>query len=185
MDREIDVNDKFGLWWEIAIEGLPVIVQNKDELRVLSAMCRGIETYLEIGTGYGISALCLGANARHVVCVDETKPQCADRQNMIFNYLNMVGTSATKLKFKSDEARNASFDDYWAECGEFDVVFIDGDHSYDQVKRDWENYGPLARKFVAFHDILLDDPGRLFDEIGGDLKIIGKDSEYGIGIKFS
>lgn len=34
----------------------------------------------------------------------------------------------------------------------FDAVFIDADHEYRGVKKDWQNYGPLAR-IVAFHDI--------------------------------
>ena len=34
----------------------------------------------------------------------------------------------------------------------FDAAFIDADHEYKGVKRDWENYGPHAR-IVAFHDI--------------------------------
>lgn len=38
--------------------------------------------------------------------------------------------------------------------GPYDAVFIDGDHRYDGVKADWENYGPMARKLVAFHDIV-------------------------------
>lgn len=36
--------------------------------------------------------------------------------------------------------------------GPYDAILIDGDHRYEGVKRDWDNYGPLGR-FVAFHDI--------------------------------
>jgi hypothetical protein len=47
-----------------------------------------------------------------------------------------------------------------------DVLFIDGDHSYEAVKRDYEIYAPLARHIVAFHDIRsIAGPGRLFEEI--------------------
>lgn len=40
-----------------------------------------------------------------------------------------------------------------------DFLFIDGDHRYDGVKRDWELYSPLVREggLVAFHDILPDN----------------------------
>ena len=36
-----------------------------------------------------------------------------------------------------------------------DFIFLDGDHSYDGVKRDFEMYSPLVRRggIVAFHDI--------------------------------
>ncbi|MEM3793697.1 MAG: class I SAM-dependent methyltransferase [Candidatus Bathyarchaeia archaeon] len=37
-----------------------------------------------------------------------------------------------------------------------DFLFIDGDHTYDGVKRDFETYSPLVRKggIIAFHDIV-------------------------------
>jgi predicted O-methyltransferase YrrM len=41
--------------------------------------------------------------------------------------------------------------------GLVDFIFIDGDHSYDGVKRDFQLYGKLVRPggMIAFHDILL------------------------------
>jgi cephalosporin hydroxylase len=37
-----------------------------------------------------------------------------------------------------------------------DLLFIDGDHTYDGVRQDYEMYAPLVRKggMVAFHDIV-------------------------------
>lgn len=36
-----------------------------------------------------------------------------------------------------------------------DFLFVDGDHTYEGVKRDWDMYSPLVRKggIVALHDV--------------------------------
>lgn len=41
-----------------------------------------------------------------------------------------------------------------------DVLFIDGDHTYDGVKKDFEMYSPLVNKngIIAFHDIVVVPP---------------------------
>jgi len=43
---------------------------------------------------------------------------------------------------------------------QIDVLFIDGDHSYEGVKKDFEMYGPLVKKkgIIAFHDIVKVSP---------------------------
>ena len=39
---------------------------------------------------------------------------------------------------------------------QIDLLFIDGDHTYDGVRQDFEMYGPLVREggLIALHDIV-------------------------------
>jgi predicted O-methyltransferase YrrM len=53
-----------------------------------------------------------------------------------------------------------------------DFLLIDGDHTYDGVRRDFEDYGPLVRAggLIAFHDIA--EPGEV--QPGGDSLLGGE-----------
>ena len=47
------------------------------------------------------------------------------------------------------------------------LLFIDAGHNYQDIKQDYETYGPLTKNIIALHDIFLEREGvRLFwDEI--------------------
>lgn len=112
---------------------------------------------LEIGSHLGASALYLGVAAAkrqgRLYCVDTWK-----------NDAMSEGSKDTWRKFQSNTAtlseyitpirgRSTEFDYSLVEAP-LDLVFIDGDHSYDGVKGDFEYLESLfaERPVIAFHD---------------------------------
>lgn len=75
--------------------------------------------------------------------------------------------------------------DYAARGGEpVDLVFIDGDHSYDAVRGDWESWSPLVETggVVALHDSRSSSTRRI-DDAGSVLytqNIISKDPIFAL-----
>lgn len=79
----------------------------------------------------------------------------------------------------------------------YDVLFIDGDHSYEAVRQDWENYSPMVGSggMVALHDIV-ERPGYGVSRLWGEIKSVpgmrwmeivetvepGNESRCGIGV---
>ena len=61
-----------------------------------------------------------------------------------------------------------------------DFLFVDGDHTYEGVKRDYEMYGPLVRPggMIAFHDIHTRSQGAEVYKLWAELKTAGEWREF-------
>lgn len=121
---------------------------------------RDVCVIAEIGSYIGASACCFGASANRksiekIICIDTWN-----------NDAMTEGNRDTWSEFKTN---TSSFSDYVIPVRGFstevvaevrkispklDLLFIDGDHSYEGVKADWEAYKKFLRpgSIVIFHD---------------------------------
>lgn len=131
------------------------IEQNAEELAafLVEMQALGVESVLEVGTGWkaGLARFLHDDMGWEVVSID------------IHDY----GHQFSGITFEtSDSVELPVFQ------RQFDLVLIDGDHSYEGVQRDHDYYAKYAAKVIAFHDTagLRDCEGVLqyWDEIALD-----------------
>lgn len=111
---------------------------------------------LEVGSFMGLSAFCMAIVAKSVMCVDTYCANSAGQQQMgklttlddfkkavsrFNNVKHFVGTSA-------EAAGNCAVE------GQFDLVFLDAMHTYEDVRADIQRWYPRVRNggIMAFHD---------------------------------
>ena len=81
--------------------------------------------------------------------------------------------------FQGDSHTEEMFNNVKDFCPQYDFIFIDGDHTYDGVKRDFEMYKNLLspRGVIGFHDI---DPNHIFaDSYAGQVYKFWQDLDEG------
>lgn len=118
------------------------IEQNPHELATFLVRMQelGVASVLEIGTGYrgGLSRFLAHDLHWDVTTVD------------IKNYGHAF--EGVHFIILGSERNPNPIRAYWRAEG-YDLVFIDGDHNYSNVKDDYVHYHEAANKVVAFHDI--------------------------------
>jgi len=122
------------------------------------------ENIAEIGSYIGASACCFGAALLSNSNKERSQLFCIDTWQ---NDAMSEGSRDTWNEFKSNTSdfekvivpiRGYStdvIDQIASNVSSLDLLFIDGDHSYDGVKADWDTYKGLLTKgsIVVFHDI--------------------------------
>lgn len=161
------------------------------------------EVCVEIGSARGKSAchigLALAENDRGMLhAIDPHQPTAwsdeasTDTWPIITRNLRRLGLEERVRVLRQDSAAAAGA---WRDP--IDLLFIDGDHSYDGVRRDWEAFSPFVRPsgVVVFHDTLWDlrpderwsrpDMGvpRLVEELRADgFPVLTLDEDYGVSV---
>jgi len=127
---------------------------------VLARLAASKRQILEIGSYVGASACCFGVAHRdagfgRIYCIDTWKND-AMSEGSRDTYAEFIANTAPFSEFivpvrglsveVVDQAKRLT--------DHLDLLFIDGDHSYDGVKSDWEAYKQLLRpgSIVVFHD---------------------------------
>ena len=166
------------LWGSIKpiwLDDLPASVRNKpivdmflprgallaEEESRLFEISQGRNLAVDLGTFFGRSAIILSLGARHVLTIDAFEDITHDKkQGFDLSYKEFFDENKHYFERVIRQLRNYSNIEIirgwtWENTRpQVDVLFIDADHSYEGVKRDYEAWLPFVRRgsLIVFHD---------------------------------
>jgi predicted O-methyltransferase YrrM len=125
------------------------------DLALLKALARRFERcrYLEIGTLRGESLVNVASVVEECVSVSLSEEEMIQR-GWAGNYLKNMGFflgNLPNIKRIGHDSRTLDF----SSLGKFDMVFVDGDHSYEGVKKDTQSAFSVLRdesSIIVWHD---------------------------------
>ena len=145
------------------------IQQKEEEWRFFLNMLNDTEErydyILEIGAFWGGSAEVFANFCKKMISVDIDPPKFHDYTiTGCDEYKYIQGNSHLKETLKKVKKE--------LDKNKIDVLFIDGDHLYESVKKDFNAYLPLVKKggIIGFHDIINPSTWRVKGKVVGTSK---------------
>lgn len=170
------------LWRFINARGSIITVQEYHELEYVFNLIKDCESYLEVGTAEGNSLYVLAHALKHnanITYIDWDENHTRIGRNEIIKLLKDY--KITPIHGNTHDPRIVE-----AAMGKYDVVLIDAGHKFEDAIADARNYGPMATKYLIFHDINLPEVKEAFDlyqkETGLNAYIISNSESFGYGI---
>lgn len=129
-----------------------------DELAALCHYAEDAKLPVEIGAGYGASAIAMLQHSKAPLVVsidpfvtDGVTSWHSTREITSQNVRKLVGDDFSRWHLIEDYSYNVA--PIW-DLGPIDLLFLDGDHRYEHVKRDFEDWLPLMEKggVILLHD---------------------------------
>jgi hypothetical protein len=142
--------------------GLPIGALYWGEVQMLAQYSTGVNLSVELGTYCGLGAMVLSINSEQVVTIDVFEDvnlidtNCIEHYTKLFkdfpHYYNVVKDEVLIYCANATVIKGLTYADY--NYNNVDVLFIDADHSYEGVKRDfnaWFNKVSL-NGVIILHD---------------------------------
>lgn len=125
----------------------------EEHLETLFGYAQQCESVLELGTRKLVATWSfLKARPKKMTCVDIVHPNQYGEEGQ----MNLLG--ATMLC----EQLGIDFEFIWADdltldLPDYDMIFFDTDHTYDQLSKELDLYGSRANKYMVFHDTNIEE----------------------------
>jgi predicted O-methyltransferase YrrM len=140
---------------------------SKAEQLLLVKYCNDAQTAVEIGVFEGVNTALIAANMRADGVLYGIDPFFKGRFGIC--YSKLITRRSLKIPLQLHKVvliEKLSFDAVNDVPNEVDFIFIDGDHSLEGIKRDWNEWSNKIRKggILALHDTAVPvfDPSRIF-----------------------